>query len=188
MVQPEYAAQLIRLAEKDLSVRERLSREKKLIGGYHPEMEKIHRENAEMLRKIIREIGFPGISKVGREASEAAWLIAQHAIAEPAFMKSFFKLMTDHIGDVNTKHWAYLYDRIQYFQGKPQRFGTQLNADGSIYPVTDLEKLNTLRSEYDLPAIPPEKLKRIAPTDEIDRIESENLDYVTWRDRAGWKS
>jgi len=63
MVQLEYAAQLIRLVEKDLSVRERLFREKQLIGDYHPETEKIHRENAETLRKIICDIGFPGISK-----------------------------------------------------------------------------------------------------------------------------
>jgi hypothetical protein len=186
--QHKTSEKLLQLAQNDMEVRERLMRNNQLSGGYHTEMEKVHRENAAALRQIINEIGFPGISKVGQEASEAAWLIAQHAIAEPAFMKSFFELMTENRRDVNKKHWAYLNDRIQYFQGKPQRFGTQLNADGSIYPVMDIEQLNALRLEYDLPVIPPEDLKRIAKIGEIERIENENPDYVMWRDGTGWKS
>jgi len=59
--------------------------------------------------------------------------------------------MIYNMEDVNKKHWAYLLDRIQYFQRKPQLFGTQLNADDSIYPVVNLEELKTLRLEYFLP-------------------------------------
>ncbi|WET50776.1 hypothetical protein PYS58_06495 [Chryseobacterium indologenes] len=188
MNQHKISERLLQLAQNDLKVRERLMRNDQLIGGYHPEMEKVHRENAAALRQIIKEIGFPGISKVGTEASEAAWLIAQHAIAEPAFMKLFFELMTENSWDINKKHWAYLNDRILYFQGKPQRFGTQLNADGSIYPVMDPGRLNVLRMEYDLPIIPHKDLKRIAKIEEIERIENGNPDYVMWRDRVGWKT
>ena len=184
----QYAFILVKLAEKDKTVREQLLREHELSGGYHPEMEKIHRENAGVLKKIIHRIGFPGISKVGEEAYEAAWLIAQHAIAEPAFMKTFFELMSENIADVNKKHWAYLHDRIQYFQGEPQRFGTQLNADGSIYPVTDRDQLNSFRQEYGLPLISYEELKAIAKVEDIERIESENPEYVKWRNGAGWKN
>ncbi|WP_263602724.1 DUF6624 domain-containing protein [Chryseobacterium sp. PET-29] len=188
MEKPEYAEILIRLAKKDLSVREKLLRENQLGGGYHPEMEKIHRKNAESLRNIIKDIGFPGISKVGEEANEAAWLIVQHSIAEPKFMMAFYGLMKENEMDINKKHLAYLYDRIQYFQGKPQRFGTQLNADGSIYPVIDKEQLNTLRVEYDLPIISSDDLNRIARVEDIERIENENHNYMTWRDGVGWKS
>jgi len=151
-------------------------------------MEAVHRANAAELTQIINEIGFPGISKVGKEANEAAWLIAQHNIAEPSFMKSFFKLMTENEWDINRKHWAYLYDRLQYFQGKPQRFGTQLNTDGSIHPVIDKEQLNTLRAEYGLQAISSDELSRIAKVEDIERIENENPDYLIWREGAGWKS
>jgi len=52
----------------------------------------------------------------------------------------------------------------------------------------DIEQVNALRLEYDLPIIPPEDLKRIAKIEEIERIENENPDYVMWRDGAGWKS
>ena len=96
MNQHKISERLLQFAQNDLKVRERLMRNDQLIGGYHPEMEKVHRENATALRQIIKEIGFPGISKVGTEASEAACLIAQHAIAEPAFMKLFFELVTEN--------------------------------------------------------------------------------------------
>jgi|GEM_PF-3189580 len=96
MNQHKISERLLQFAQNDLKVRERLMRNDQLIGGYHPEMEKVHRENVTALRQIIKEIGFPGISKVGTEASEAACLIAQHAIAEPAFMKLFFELVTEN--------------------------------------------------------------------------------------------
>ncbi|WP_262901715.1 hypothetical protein [Chryseobacterium sp. OSA05B] len=38
-----WSKELIDLVEKDLSVRERLAAEGKLSGGYHPEMEQVHR-------------------------------------------------------------------------------------------------------------------------------------------------
>ncbi|NML56742.1 DUF6624 domain-containing protein [Chryseobacterium cheonjiense] len=188
MNQNNITERLLRLAKNDLAVRERLLNTNQLNGGYHPEMEAVHRANAAELKQIINEIGFPGISKVGREANEAAWLIAQHDIAEPAFMRSFFEMMTENEWDIKKKHWAYLYDRIQYFQGKPQRFGTQLNADGSIYPVIDEQQLNTLRVEYGLPIISSDDLNRTAKVEDIERIENENPDYVIWRDGVGWKS
>lgn len=184
---PEYDVKLIKLAERDLAVRERLLKENQLNSGYHPEMEWVHRENAEALRQIITEIGFPGISKVGKEAYEAAWLIAQHAIGEPELMKEFYRLMDENIQDIDQKHRAYLYDRIQFFQGKPQRYGTQLNADGSIYPVMDMDNLNELRSDCDLPSISKTDIDRISAVETIERIENENPDYVKWRNDAGWK-
>lgn len=187
MEKPEYAEILIRLVKKDLSVREKLLKENQMGGGYHPEMEQIHRKNAESLRNIIKDIGFPGISKVGEEANEAAWLIVQHSISEPEFMMAFYGLMKENEMDINKKHLAYLYDRIQYFQGKPQRFGTQMNADGSIYPVINSENLNTLRWQYDLSPVSQDDLNRIAAIEEIERIEKENPDYVLWRNSVGWK-
>lgn len=89
MNQNNITERLLRLAENDLAVREKLLNNNQLSGGYHPDMEAVHRTNAAELKQIINEIGFPGISKVGREANEAAWMIAQHDIAESAFMRLF---------------------------------------------------------------------------------------------------
>lgn len=183
----KFSEELIRLAKKDLKVRERLLRENKLSDGYHPEMEKIHKENAQHLKRIIDQIGFPTISKVGQEASEAAWLIVQHSISDPQFMKISYQLMLENQVDINLKHLAFLFDRIQFFQGKPQKFGTQFNSDGSIYPVINKDKINELRKEHLLPELLQEEIDKIPPVEHIESIESQNPDYITWRQKVGWK-
>ncbi|MDQ0595044.1 hypothetical protein QFZ37_003413 [Chryseobacterium ginsenosidimutans] len=178
--------QLLELADYDLSIRDKLLKENKLAEGYHPEMESVHRNNAQKLREIIQEIGFPTISKVGKEANDAAWLIIQHSIAEPEFMKNAYQLMLENSKDTELKNLAYLFDRIQFFQGKPQKFGTQLNSDGTIYPVIDKNKINELRSKNNLPVLSNEEIDHIPPIEDIERIENENPGYILWRKKVGW--
>jgi hypothetical protein len=96
------------------------------------------------LKKIIKEIGWPVISKVGKEASQAAWLVAQHADHDVKFQEYCLNLMKNASdGDVLKKQIAYLTDRILVNTGKKQLYGTQfyLNKKG-VYgprPIKDLE-------------------------------------------------
>jgi hypothetical protein len=182
----KFSEELIQLAENDLMVREKLLTENKLSDGYHPEMEKVHKENAKRLKEIMEEIGFPTISKVGEKASDSAWLIIQHSIAEPEFMKSSYKLMLEYLADVSLKNLAFLFDRIQFFQGKPQKFGTQFNSDGTIYPVINKHEINIWRSNHNLPELPQEKIDRILPIESIEFIENQNAEYIIWRKKVGW--
>ena len=182
-----YSEIVIELAEKDLAVREKLRKENKLSGGYHPEMEKVHKENAKILKEIIGEIGYPTISKVGEKASDAAWLIVQHSIGDPDFMKKSYKMMLENKSDISPQNLAYLFDRIQFFQGKPQKFGTQLNADGSIYPVLDKLEINKFRIAYNLPELKSDEIEAILPVDSIKILEQENPNFISWRNKVGWK-
>jgi hypothetical protein len=59
--------------------------EKKNKEAWNSELD---RKNAQRLKEIIKGIGWPTISKVGVEASWAAWLIAQHADHNPRFQKN----------------------------------------------------------------------------------------------------
>ncbi|WP_394678658.1 DUF6624 domain-containing protein [uncultured Sphingobacterium sp.] len=183
----KFSEELVQLAENDLLMREKLLAINKLSDGYNPEMEKVHKENAQRLKEIIKEIGFPTISTVGEKASDAAWLIVQHSIAEPEFMKSSYKLMLENSADVNLKHLAFLFDRIQFFQGKPQKFGTQLNSDGTIYPVINKNEINGLRKKNHLPELTQEKIDSILPIESIEFIENQNAEYIIWRKKVGWK-
>jgi len=78
----QIAQELIEMALHDLQVREKLFNDGALSDGYNPEMEAVHKKNAARLTEIVEEFGYPTKSKVGTEASEAAWLIVQHAISE----------------------------------------------------------------------------------------------------------
>lgn len=180
-----FAKELLELADKDLAIRQQLLAEGKLSAGYHPEMEKIHQDNAKKLREIIIEIGFPTISKVGENASNAAWLIVQHSIGEPDFMKECYKMMEESREDVDPKNTAYLHDRIQVFQSKPQKYGTQLIPEG-IYPVEDKDSLNKDREKVNLLPLSPEKINRIPAPENIPEIEAKDKGYNIWRKKVGW--
>ncbi len=79
--------QLLLMQRCDESVRERLSNDSSLFVGYHPLMEAVHLENAEFLRRIVQEHGWPCRDLVGEEGAEAAWLVLQHSIGSPALMR-----------------------------------------------------------------------------------------------------
>lgn len=181
-----FEKELIDLAEHDLAVREKLFSEGKLAQGYHPEMERVHKTNAKRLREIINEIGFPTLSKVGSKASDAAWLIIQHSIGEPEFMKECYEMMMENSLDVTPKNKACLYDRIQVFQGKPQKYGTQLITGGIPYPVEDKENLNKERKDLNLPPLSEKEIHQIPGVEEIPEIDGKDPEYLIWRKKVGW--
>ena len=87
----------------------------------------IHDRNAETIRRIVREHGWPGIGLVGEDGSHAAWLVVQHMDTEPEFQKSCLSLMQQAFqnGEVRARDLAYLTDRVLTSEGKPQMYGTQ---------------------------------------------------------------
>ncbi|WP_347218279.1 DUF6624 domain-containing protein [Chryseobacterium sp.] len=182
----QFEKELIVLAHRDLEIRERLSKEGKLAAGYHPEMEQVHRDNARRLREIISEIGFPTLSKAGEKGSDAAWLIIQHSIGEPEFMKGCYRMMEENSLDINPKNKAYLYDRIQVFQGKPQKYGTQLIIGGIPYPVEDKINLNKEREKVNLHPLSEKEINQIPDPEQITEIDSRDQEYLIWRKKVGW--
>lgn len=85
--------------------------------------------NTQRLKQIIREIGWPSISKVGREAANYAWLLAQHADHDVAFQRDCLHLMQQSMNDVDATTVAYLEDRVRVNEGRPQLYGTQYYED-----------------------------------------------------------
>lgn len=121
--------ELLALKQRDADTRSRLLSEGRLYGDYAPEMQKIHRENANELDRITSKYGWPGISLVGLEGCRAAWLIAQHSICTPALQKKFLALLVDAAehGNAPIKQVALLTDRIRFNENKPQMYGTVLD-------------------------------------------------------------
>lgn len=186
MLYEEIATRLIQLADNDLSVREKLLMDGELSKGYHPEMEAVHKANSQALKTIISEIGYPTISKVGREASGAAWLIVQHAIGEPDFMKNCYLLMLENKDDLDFKNIAYLHDRIQVYQSKPQKYGTQMISNDVLFPVENPSEINAYRLEAGLPILSDEQIMLIPDCDQIELIDSQDKGYNIWRKKTGW--
>jgi hypothetical protein len=109
---------IIDLKKKDLRLWDELINSGKLSDDYNEVMEELHNQHAYILNDIIDKIGYPTPDKVGKEASEAAWLIIQHSIGQPAFMKKCRDLLQQVNGnEANPIHLAYLTDGSPYSKG-----------------------------------------------------------------------
>jgi hypothetical protein len=188
---------IIALKKSDLQLRDELTKAGKLSDGYDKAMEDLHMRNASLLNEIVDEIGYPTIDKVGEEASEAAWLVIQHAISKPTFMKKCRALLEVAVSEnkADPIHLAYLTDRIAVFEGKPQLYGSQFDWDenGKLmpHPYDDLEKvnqrrssigLNTLEDQTELIRHRTEKENQSPPQD----FERRKRDIMEWKRRMGW--
>lgn len=191
------AKEIIELQNADLELRDKLIQNGQLSDGYNKEMEALHNRHAEILNNIIDKIGYPTIDKVGREANEAAWLVVQHSIGQPEFMKKCAVLLEKAVAEnqADAKQLAYLTDRIASFEGRPQLYGTQFDWDGNgemnPKPFDDLEKVNQRRKTIGLNSLGKQTeiiRKQIVaenqkpPADMKERTEQAD----EWRKRVGW--
>lgn len=196
MVYPDIAQELIERCQHDVDVRQRLISEGKLARGYNPEMEVVHLDNARRLQEIIDQIGWPAPEQVGEAASQAAWLIVQHAISLPSLMKSALALMqepekTKTIDPVNL---AFLSDRIAMYESRPQSYGTQFvnNDQGILVPYAldePVDQVNQRRRQVGLNTVE-ERLVELTAELGVESVEpptaSEREEYDAWRRKVGW--
>jgi hypothetical protein len=183
---------LLRLQQRDLSVREELAADGSLYGRYHPRMEEAHRDNAKQLRELIERFGWPSEQLAGTDGAEAAWLIAQLAIAEPDFMRACCGLLEKEVASSGVPGWqlAYLKDRIRVCEGRLQRFGThfEVTPDGPVLcPVEDPESLDERRFKVGLGPIA-ERLKSMqdAPRPTAEGYAASKREERAWRVKVGW--
>jgi hypothetical protein len=157
-------------------------------------MEALHRRNAELLRAIIDEFGWPGKSLVGEDGASAAWLVVQHAIGEPEFQRGCLATLREAAerGDVDPAHVAYLEDRICFFERRPQKYGTQFDWDehGDMSPwlLQDAERVDEYRRGVGLVPLN----EQIARVRDATRMETapdfarRQAELTAWSKSVGW--
>jgi hypothetical protein len=190
--------ELLAMAREDREVREELARDGSLFDGYHPRMEEVHRRNGASLRALLIAHGWPGVSRVGEEAAEAAWLILQHAVGDPALMRRGLDALTDAVerGEAPARHRAMLEDRIRVFEGLRQRYGTQFDWDEagrlSPLPLEEPEAVDARRREIGLPPLAADIRRRREAMAASSERPPQNpakrrRDYEDWLRRVGWR-
>ena len=109
--------------------------------------------NMTIVSDVLSTRGFPARKQVGELASQAVWLVFQHASLER--QQLFLPQMEQAVekGDVAPQFLALLKDRIDVREGRPQRYGTQTDAEGRLCPLLDASKVNQWRAEVGLPPV-----------------------------------
>ncbi|MBK7969905.1 MAG: hypothetical protein IPK08_13710 [Bacteroidetes bacterium] len=191
------AEKIIELKNTDLALREKLAKSGGLSEGYNEEMKELHNKNANILNDIIDAIGYPTFDKVGKEASDATWLIIQHSIGQPEFMRKCAELLENTVREnkADVKSLAFLTDRIAVLEEKPQLYGTQFDWDKfgnlSPNPFDDLNKVNERRKLIGLNTIEEQteiirarvKSENQSPPKDFEKRKQE---IEQWKKNVGW--
>lgn len=195
MLNEALRGELLRMRDEDRRVRAELANAGALGGPYVPRMEEVHVRNAARLRDLISEHGWPIEEIAGKDGSEAAWFIAQHAIGEPEFQRRALSLLqaAAAAGKIPPWHAAYLEDRIAMQEGRPQRFGTQWMddpRDGRIRPwkLAEPEHVDSLRISVGLDPLRP--IPEPGPElsqEEQHRIRENQRRWEHWLASKGWR-
>lgn len=184
------------MAENDLSVRQELVTDGSLSShGYHSRMEAVHRSNASRLATIIEQHGWPGESLVGADGARAAWLIAQHAIGNPPFMRQCHSLLKQAASRNDAPQWqaAMLEDRIRMYEGRPQVYGTQFqpDKDGVFIPyiIENPESVNDRRRAVGLGTLEERmaEMREQSAQEKLSLPPGREAQYERWLHSVGWR-
>jgi hypothetical protein len=141
-VDSELRAKLLRRTERDQAARQEAAAAARQAVRREADPERasfaaVDADNLPWLRQVIADVGWPGRSLVGTDGAHAAWLLAQHADADPAFQRQCLDLLAQAAaaGEATGAELAYLTDRVLLAEGGPQEYGTQAAArDGHWVP------------------------------------------------------
>lgn len=87
--------------------------------------------NLVQVERIIKERGWLGADKIGRQGNQTLFLVIQHS--DLSIQEKYFPIMQEaaRSGDASAASLALLEDRILLRQGKPQKYGSQILCMGN---------------------------------------------------------
>ena len=165
---PKVAKQLDLMIEHDQSVAKRhIDLMNQNVKSDAPEMKNLMDEwkmvgdtDKILLKILFKENGFLGYKEVGEQSSHNFLQMVQRMDTDSTFQQEVLVDMKKNSDKVNANpiEFAYLTDRVNLNQAKPQVYGTQLkiNEKGTSYEpktVIDLKNLNKRRAEIGLGTI-----------------------------------
>jgi len=177
---------------RDQALRAELTAAGALNVSYNPKLEELHRAHSSRLRQIIAVFGWPGFTLVGEKGAQAAWRIALHSISEPPFMRQCRDLLDAASQNRDVPRWqfAIIDDRIRVYEGKPQRYGTQLRHGPQglePHPLENEGRVNSMRMQAGLPPLAQTLAKaRQQPQPPAADIASHEAAELEFRRSVGW--
>lgn len=148
-------SKLLKIEEADQQIRQlwmnasaKKTTDKQQLDSIYAIMAKVDSANQKEICSILDSKGFVGKSVVG-EACSAFWVVIQHSPLElqQKYLPIFQKAVKN--GDLQPSSVAMMEDRINMFQGKPQKYGSQIR-DGRVWMLLDESKVDQWRAQVDM--------------------------------------
>lgn len=143
------AEELAAMAQEDQEVRQRWTMDQG-SEAIRSEIRQMSLKHVARLEQIIATHGWPGISLVGFNGMNQAWLLAQHGGQE--FLERTLPSMYEAVkrGELDESLYGTSLDRVLIRQGRKQMYGTQFDVDPAIgrcepKPMDDPEHVDERR-------------------------------------------
>ncbi|UTH72483.1 DUF6624 domain-containing protein [Chromobacterium sp. IIBBL 290-4] len=125
------------------------------------EQEASDQANQRMLDEVTARCGWPRTPDVDKPAVHAAFMILQHASTDPKdieYRRRYWPMLQEsqRRGDLDASVLALFEDRMLLQEGKPQKYGTQVDAHEGVtvsQPLQDPARLDERRKAVGLPPI-----------------------------------
>lgn len=163
---PDLRAELLAMREADQAVRAKLIELIKTSGGqpdmtaFMPLKAKVDSVDAANVERVVAIVdardAWPGAQLVGRDGSEAAFLIIQHASLDVQQRMLPLVKAAYEAGDLSGQSYALLLDRVLVGQGEPQVYGTQASIQNGtlvVPAIADSAQVDERRAALDLPPL-----------------------------------
>lgn len=190
---------LLGMVNEARELRSQLAADGTLFQGYNPQMRDMHNKHAKALAAIVDQHGWPGTSLVGEEGATAAWLIAQHAIGLPRFVRACLGMVEEAVAQNQAPRWqlALLTDRVRWLEGRPQVYGTQFDWDASgqlnPLPIEDEANVDARRAAASLKSLKDGIAQRRQEAADAGEVPPANpaerkAEFEAWTKAIRWRS
>lgn len=160
ITQPGLREELREMERGDQAIRNGLIKN----GADHPDkaiearMALIDSDNTTRMKEIVKRYGWPGPELVGRDGTDAAFLLVQHS-PDLALQQAMLPLVRRSYegGKLSAWNYALLQDRVLMLEGKPQVYGMALEPwtgkEPVLYPIEDEANVDKRRAKIGLPPL-----------------------------------
>ncbi|MEN2789422.1 DUF6624 domain-containing protein [Sphingomonas oligophenolica] len=118
---------------------------------------KVDRDDTAWLKEVVSRDGWVDTEKYGAEASDAAWLLVQHADQDPLFqyriLRELDPILSPGKPKISKRRYALLTDRVMLKITGKQIYGSQLickAGNWGTFPIEDEASVDTRRAQMEL--------------------------------------
>jgi len=155
---PALRSELLDRLERDQNIRKELIAK----GTQNPDqglldrMEDIDSDNTARMTEIINRFGWPGPDLVGKDGTQAAFVLVQHGPLE--FQEQVLPIVKEayKARKLPGEDFALLEDRVLVSEGRPQIYGTQVQFKGKDLvpsPIEDPGNVDKRRAKLGMPPL-----------------------------------